>query len=288
MPNPKGRFTASGRSLCKGPKDQAGWRQAPVEPSLFLAPLQLMGNWSSSPPEAVFRVLSRVREACLTGVALLSDRQPERIRVESRSSGFPAIWLHDDDVSMAWILVSIGACDWCQLAYQFGHELGHVLCNSWDRLAYPRAPCQWLEESLVEAFTIRGLGLLAATWECDPPFEGDSGFASAIRRYRNNLTARYEAQSPHDSCGAWFRTARRSLERRGGESEAEGPATLCILAELEESNRSVEDLGALNRWPSRSGIAIEDYLTQWQTSCSDICAPGRLPKQLRRLLDLGL
>ena len=260
---------------------------APWESSLFLAPLELVGDWGASPPEAAFRVISRVREACLAGVTLLSDRQPKRIRVECRTRGFPAIWLHDDDASMAWILVTIGPCDWCQLAYQFGHELGHVLCNSWDKFAYPRAPCQWLEESLVEAFTLRGLGLLAATWERDPPFEGDGAFADAIRRYRNNLIARYDAQSARSPCGAWFRVARSSLEQRGGESEAEGPATLCILAELEESNRSVEDLGALNRWPSRSGIAIEDYLTQWQTSCADIRAPGRLPQQLRRLLDLG-
>jgi len=260
---------------------------APLESSLFLAPLELVGDWGASPPEAAFRVMSRVREACLAGVALLSDRQPKRIRVECRAGGFPAIWLHDDNARMAWILVTIGPCDWCQLAYQFGHELGHVLCNSWDKLAYPQAPCQWLEESLVEAFALRGLGLLAATWERDPPFEGDGAFADAIRRYRNNLIAGYEAQSAHRRCDAWFRVARSSLEQRGGESEAEGPATLCILAELEESIRSVEDLGALNRWPSRSGIAIEDYLTQWQTSCSNIRALGRLPQQLRRLLDLG-
>jgi hypothetical protein len=286
-PNRKGRSTRNVSRLSGVPRGRTGGRPSPWESSLFLAPLELMGDWGSSPPEAAFRVLSRVREACLTSVALLSDRQPKRIRVESRSGGFPAIWLHDDDASMAWILVTIGACDWCQLAYQFGHELGHVLCNSWDKLAYPRAPCQWLEESLVEAFTIRGLGILAEAWERDPPFEGDCGFSDAIRRYRNNLIARYEAQSSHSSCSVWFRAARRSLEQRGGESEAEGPATLCALAELEESNRSIEDLGALNRWPLRSGIAIEDYLKQWQTSCAEIRTPGRLPKRLRRLLDLN-
>ena len=273
--------------VSRGHQRHIGALPAPLESSLFLAPLELMGDWGATPPEAAFRVVSRMREACLAGVALLSDRQPKRIRVESRASGFPAIWLHDDDASMAWMLVTIGPCDWCQLAYQFGHELGHVLCNSWDKQAYPRAPCQWLEESLVEAFTIRGLGLLATTWERDPPFEGDGGFATAIRRYRSNLIATYEARSAHRPCGAWFRAARSSIERRGGESEAEAPATLCILAELEESNRVVEDLGAVNRWRSRSGIAIEDYLTQWQTSCTDICAPGRLPQQLRCLLDLG-
>jgi hypothetical protein len=56
-----------------------------------------------------------VQEAYLAGVALLSDRQPKRIRVESRADGFPAIWLHDDDASMARILVIIGPCDCASL-----------------------------------------------------------------------------------------------------------------------------------------------------------------------------
>ena len=164
---------------------------------------------------------------------------------------------------MAWILVTIGACDWCQLAYQFGHELGHVLCNSWDNLSRPSAPCQWLEESLAEAFTIRGLDLLAASWERDPPFAGDASFANSIRQYRNNLIKRYEAQAPSETCATWFRTARASLDLKGGESEAEGPATLGILSHLETSNQCVEDLGAINRWPMRSGVPIEDYLALW-------------------------
>ena len=61
---------------------------------------------------------------------------------------------------MAWIIVDVGTRDWCNLAYQFGHELGHVVANSWARDAKPGGPCQWLEEALVEAFSFRGLGRL--------------------------------------------------------------------------------------------------------------------------------
>jgi hypothetical protein len=31
-----------------------------------------------------------------------------------------ALWIHRET---AWIIVDIGARDWCNLAYQFGHEL---------------------------------------------------------------------------------------------------------------------------------------------------------------------
>src|SRR5712692_3274195 len=102
-------------------------RAQPVESkkSLLKAPLELAGAWPSSPPEAVIRVLARMREACLFGVKLVSDRQPDRLRVDNHADGLPAIWLHTDPADTAWIIVNIGPHDWSKLAYQFGHELGH-------------------------------------------------------------------------------------------------------------------------------------------------------------------
>jgi hypothetical protein len=255
-------------------------KNAAMAAPLLAAPLELAGDWRASPPDAVMRVVARVRDVLLSGVELLSDRQPKRIRIESRGANFPAIWLHNEDADLAWVLVVIGARNWSQLAYQFGHELGHVLCNSWDRLAIPSAPCQWL----VEAFTLRGLGLLATSWERDPPLANNVGYISEIRYQRDHQIKPYAAKALNESCAAWFQRARATLDRQGGESSAEGPATLEILAELEENKASVADLGALNRWPSRSGAPLEDYLRLWDQSCAEIGAPGRLPQMLRQVL----
>jgi hypothetical protein len=248
--------------------------------------LELSGEWGGSPQGAAAIVIGRMREVCLTSVRLLSDQQPERLRIDDRSSGPPAIWLHDKPAQTAWIIVDIGARAWCQLAYQFGHEFGHVLCNSWRPEAKPAPPCQWLEEAMVEAFTIRGLALLADSWEQDPPFPGDALYAKAIRDYRASLIAKYSGErAPDDDLGAWFRAHRGSLPQ--GVSEAEGPAILAILAELIADKACVEDMGALNRWPRRTGVPVEEYLSLWQQSCAELGACGRLPQQLRAILKLG-
>lgn len=259
-----------------------------TRPSLPAAPIELAGAWGMSSREAVIRVLSRMRDVSLCGIPLLSDRQPEMIRIENRAECFPAIWLHDEKPRMAWVIVNIWPSAWCQLAYQFGHELGHIICNSWDQLSIPSAPCQWLEECLAEAFTLRGLSCLTESWERDPPFEGDASFAVSIRQYSARLVKQYEAQAPNMTCAAWFRTARTVLDRKGGEAGAEGPATLGILADLKSNNACVGDLGALNRWPLRSGVPIEQYLCLWERSCTEIGAPGLLPKRLSRLLEVEL
>jgi hypothetical protein len=256
-------------------------------PSLLSVSLELAGSWKSSPADAVLRVLSRMREVSLAGVNLVSDRQPGEIRIDNHASGSPAIWLHDDHTNVAWIIVDIGTDDWCKLSYQFGHELGHVLCNSWDARSQPHTPSQWLEESMVEAFSIRGLGRLAASWESNPPFAGDSAFGAAIRSYRENLLKQYGGGHESDAAIVeWFRTSRSQLER-SALSGIEGPFIVRIVSELEADSGCVEDMGALNRWPQRSEVPVEDYLKLWEKSCAEVRAPGRLPARLRGLLKLN-
>ena len=130
-------------------------------PTLLTAPIELAGDWGHMIPRSADLVIERVQHACLEGIRLVSDRQPTRLRVDQHTSGSPAVWLHPDGSSMAWIIVDIGERDWSKLAYQFGHELGHIMANSWQPHAKPRAPCQWLEEAMVEAFS---LGAVSAAW----------------------------------------------------------------------------------------------------------------------------
>jgi hypothetical protein len=263
--------------------------QLPASETLRDAPLELAGDWGSSPRQAVGTVVERVRGVCLAGLRLLSDRQPTRLRVDNHQSGPPAIWLHDNPSQTAWIIVNIGPADWSKLAYQFGHELGHVICNSWDRGAVPDLPSQWLEEALAEAFSIRGLGLLAASWERDPPFSNDAKYAVPLRQYRQALVTKYKPPSNgvgrSDLCDL-LRADREALE--SGRMKFEGAAIIEILTLMESDIACVEDLGAVNRWPERSHSPFEDYLVRWQASCAEIGAPGRLPLHLRNLLRVDI
>ena len=262
-------------------------REPTSRENLLSAPLELGGEWGGSPPNDARAVISRMREVCLSDVRLLSDQQPAKLRVDDHTSVPPYIWLHTDHPDTAWIVVDIGARDWSKLCYQFGHELGHVLCNSWQWGAKPEPPTRWLEEAMVEAFSIRGLGLLATSWERDPPFPHDEPFAKFIREYRSALVETYRkggGTEPIKDIGAWFRMTRAALE--GGNDGRFGPAVVSILAELERDNACVEDMGAVNRWAARSTVPIEEYLGFWQASCKEVGASGRLPARLRDVFAL--
>jgi hypothetical protein len=140
---------------------------------------------------------------------------------------------------------------------------------------------------MVEAFSLRGLGRLAQSWKQNPPFAGDNEFGNAIADYRANIVQRYakladEQGINHDS-GAWFADHRSEIEGTGPNSFAQA-ASLTILAEYERAPDCVEALGALNRWPGRSGDPIEDYLQQWEASCAELQASPLLPARVRKML----
>jgi hypothetical protein len=241
-------------------------------------------------PDAALHVVERMRRACLKGVRLVSDDQPERLLVAEQTSGSPAVWLHYDNTSIGWILVVIGERDWCKLAYQFGHELGHVTANSWRSNSKPAPPCQWLEEAMVEAFSLHGLARLADDWSRDPPFIDDSGFGAAIAVYRQNIIQRYgklaHDQGYADDLGAWFMAHRPQIEMPGGLHAFAQAACLTILAEYERDPTHLEALGALNRWPARTGLPIKAYFAAWEASCAELGANPSLPRALQAMLHL--
>ncbi len=255
--------------------------------TLLTADLEISGDWGGSATADVAVVIDAMRSACLTGVALLSERQPETLRVEDRSGNNPSVWLHTERPTIAWVTVVVGSRDWCNLAYQFGHELGHVLCNSWTLDSQPRNPCQWVEEALVEAFSLRGLGRMADVWERAPPFPGDNAYASSIRAYRETIVADYRTaardQGSAAGFGAWFRAHQAFLDQHGGVDAAKG-AVSTMLGLLESDTAAIADLGALNCWPERSGVPLPQYLDLWQSSCAALRTPGRLPMGVRNLL----
>jgi hypothetical protein len=267
----------------------------PIEPGVTLlsAPIELAGDWGLMHPYAADQVIDLMRHACLDGVRLISDRQPTRLRVDEHASGSPSVWLHPDGSSTAWIVVDIGQRAWSQLAYQFGHELGHVLANSWQPHAKPAAPCQWLEEAIVEAFSLRGLGRLAQLWKQNPPFADDNAYGNAIADYRQAIIERYRTLAADQGAAklatvrnfaAWFDRHRGEIETGAGLSPFAQAASLVILAQYERTPDCVEALGALNRWPGRSGVPLAEYLHQWEASCVELQASPVLPARLREML----
>ena len=161
-----------------------------------------------------------------------------------------------------------------------------MFSNSWQPDSLPLRPSQWLEETLVEAFTLRGLALIADSWERDPWLADETGYSKDLRRYREFLIGGYRNGAPGAKqwLNDWFADNRTAVENGLGGRVATGPALLMVLDELVRDKGCVEDLAALNRWHGRAAVPLGDYLRLWGESCTELGAPGRLPRRLREVL----
>jgi len=142
----------------------------------------------------------------------------------------------------------------------------------------------------VEAFSLRGLGRLAESWKQDPPFPGNNEFGDAIAGYRRDVIHRYsefaEQQGLSRDAARWFADHRSEIEVPGLNAFGEA-ASLTILSEYERIPTCIEALGALNRWPGRSGVPIEEYFREWLASCAELDASPDLPNTLRHILGVA-
>lgn len=249
--------------------------------------INVKGEWGTAYADPL-AVLQRMRRAALSGVVVRSEQQPSALLVENRKAPSPAIWLHNDPTNIAWIVVTVSPRAWCQLAYQFGHELGHVLANSWTVEARPQTPSQWLEEALVEAFALRALGVLADDWRRNPPFPGDSGYADQILSYRHDYVRTYQdlaKKQGADNIKIWFEEEKTALSQEKGLGEHEAAIVPALLGLIEPEPFLIEDYAALNRWNERSSLPLRDYIAKWVHSCNQIGSSGKLPALIRTLFE---
>lgn len=236
------------------------------------------------------KIVQSMRFACLHGIKLRSDMHPKSILVEnikgSPSNWAPIVLATERPDKAAWIRVTIDSHHWARLAYQFGHELGHVISNTWGIGSLPQTPCQFLEEVCVEAFSIRGLFEIDKRWNIKPPHPHWKSYAHCFSKYAESTLKSHRRLERHSeinerTISIKFKEDLCKLRKLGPSAKALVPT----VAEMLISNKSlIEDFSALNRWPERSSSSIEIYIEKWIASCQSINSPGALPRKIRKAL----
>jgi hypothetical protein len=85
---------------------------------------------------------------------------------------------------------------------------------------------------------------------------------------------------------AWFANHQKKSEVHNRNLFAQA-VSLTILAEYEQAPDCTEAPGALNRWPGRAGLPIEEYFRQWEASCVELQANPQLPRRLLEIWRIG-
>ncbi len=233
---------------------KSGTKEQPAAPKLQLEIRQ--DNWGAASRQDIQAVCDS------TGRELLQffpGRIIEPISLGQANGTSPITLFKRGDRGEIRMLLNTRDTYWAQFAYQFGHELCHVLCN------YREAdnPQLWFEESLCETASLFVLRRMADTWKTSPPYSNWKSFGPAFDNYvddRISSTGKIEEKS----FAEWYRNHRAELEKDGTNRELNQVVAVKVLLPLLQKNpENWQALDQLNQWDAKQRPTFAEYLQDW-------------------------
>jgi hypothetical protein len=218
------------------------------------------GGWGDASSADIERVLRSAGES-------LSEYFPDRkfppLEV-SRSSDSPITLYKRGPNGEIRVKLNVEGRGWAQFAFQFGHEMGHVVCGFED-YANPNA---WFEETLCEAASLFVLGRMAESWKERPPYPNWKDYSGALRKYREDRLA--GAALPKGTLLAdWFRGREASLRKDATQRELNLRMAAALLPLFEEAPERWAAVAALNAVRGDASRPFARYLSDWSRSAPD-------------------
>lgn len=149
---------------------------------------------------------------------------------------------------------------WSQFAYQFSHELCHVL-SDYERLRGSRN--RWFHEAICELASVFTLRRMAEAWPTQPPYPNWAGYAQSLASYAEVYLVKDERRVPAGTTLAgWVSSEEESLRRDCLQRDKNAVVAYSLLP-IFESNPTLWN--AVLRLPN-SSAKFRDYLIEWHAS----------------------
>jgi hypothetical protein len=158
------------------------------------------------------------------------------------------------------IIIKLNTRDtyWAQYAFQFGHELCHVLCrfDEGDRSNL------WFEESICEVASLYVLRAMAAEWQTKPPYPNWKSFAPKLAEYADKRLA--ERKLPEGTTLAgWYRAEGAALRADPVNRDRNRIVAGALLGMFEKSAEHWAAVAYLNQEKPAGAQTFEAYLQNW-------------------------
>ena len=170
---------------------------------------------------------------------------------------------------------------WAQLAFQFGHELGHIVSH-YERINDNKIGIEnkWFEETVAEAASLFVLARMAETWKTDPPYMNWKSFAPALKEYLDKLLKDTEIAAV-EKMPQWFNDNRPALKADPHLRERNRVVAIHIFRMLERDPSQWEAFRYLNLGRPDATNSFESFLENWYFS-----APKKNKGIVKEVVDL--
>lgn len=256
----------------------------PAIPSAFVAPAQItlesQNNWGDANPQDIQAALQSVIEVIAPYTA---GRKFGTIIV--RKSNAAPISLYEKGVNGEYIvMLNVQGRHWSQLAYQFSHEMCHLMSN-YDLAPNNISRQQWFEEALCEAFSLFTLERMAAYWAEHPPYPGWKDYAPRFTEYlQDNMMQTHRRLPLGMKLPTWYQEYHQLLsdDPIARDRDLNELVANQLLPVFKANPENWMAINYLNLGDDRGDKSLQKYLHDWEQSTPpNLQAPVR---EIRKLL----
>lgn len=224
-------------------------------------------DWGSAARDEVETLLNAVADE-LTGGAAHGLVSPIVVRY---AAGSPVTLFDKGHDGEYRVHLSARNRGWAQYAYQFGHELCHILSN-YDARAHDavRRTTQWFEEALCEAAGLYVLRSMAVRWRTDAPYPGWEAYAPSLASYAERLvTEPHRRLPPGESAASWLELRLATLAADPYRRDDNEVVANLLLPLFERDSARWVVLRYLNLAPAASADGLAGYFREWRKDAPD-------------------
>ena len=155
---------------------------------------------------------------------------------------------------------------WAQFAFQFGHELGHIV-TYYERRNDNKlgAENQWFDETVCETISLFVLMRMAETWKTDPPYSNWKSYAPSLAEYATLRIREVEAPTA-DDMPKWFADNRDALRGDPYLRDRNRIVAAHLYRMLEQKPEHWEAFRYLNLGRPDKTNSFECYVENWYFS----------------------
>lgn len=151
---------------------------------------------------------------------------------------------------------------WSQYAFQFAHELGHIICGykKGDRSNL------WFEETICEIASLFALKGMTKEWNNKPPFPHWKSYGKEFSKYAEKRIEKHSWPA-NQSISNWYLKHKKDLQQNPSNRERNVMIASQLIHFFQENPESWKACKFLNIEKSNKKISFNRYLFEWKNAC---------------------
>ena len=215
------------------------------------------GDWGTASKHEVHKVLSSTARSLPKEVEFSSSTI-----LVGRSENGPIVLYNRGNNDEFTIKLNTRNRFWSQYAFQFAHEIGHIICG----FKKGHEGNLWFEESVCEVFSLCALQSLAKKWKDSPPYQNWKNYAEEFKKYSLN---RIENNSFAEQSQflVWFKENKNFLNEFPTDRSKNCRVASVLLPIFKSNSFSWSACKYLNKGKNFEEKSFGRYLEDWMENC---------------------